>query len=92
MRFPPSIMRLYIKNRNHNINLWLPLFLVWLLLAVVFIILLPFILICAIVICCLGWGSRLQKGISALFEIFGSLRELEIDVEQENEKVFIYFI
>jgi len=95
MKRPPVIMKLRIDNRDKKINLWLPLFLIFPLIAIIaaaiFIILSPFLLIAAIVLLFFGWGRVLLLFFPVVLVCIFALRGLEVDVKQDREKVFISF-
>jgi len=94
MIFPPLLMRLHIRDDQHHINLWLPLFLVWLLLAVILLALLPLLLIAALVLLIVGFG-RLILLAPAVYRCLCALHGLRVDVNQRGEygkRVLIYFI
>ena len=91
MMFPPLLMRLYIRDDQHHVNLWLPLFLFWLLLAVVLLVLLPLLLIAALVLLVVGLG-RLLLLAPAVYRCLCALHGLRVDVnQQKGERVLIYF-
>ena len=93
--WPPLIMRLRIKNTNHNFGLWLPLFLVWPILLVLGIILgiilLPFLLIAAVLFWHLWWVRPLLFGMPVLFQLICALRGLKVEIEQNSERFLVHF-
>lgn len=92
MSFPPCLMRLKIINQDHRINLWLPVFLVWILLGALAIILTPLVLLLVLLLWPWGWGKLLWNLGPTLYCCVCSLRDLKIDVNQNREMVLIYFI
>jgi lipopolysaccharide export LptBFGC system permease protein LptF len=88
---PPVLVRIRIRDDEHNLRLWFPLFLAWL-------ILLPFVLIALVF---LGLAAVfLPKRIRRMvFGILGSiyvclcqLRYLHVDTESEDKRVRIQFV
>jgi len=89
MNRPPYLMRLQIKNQDNNINLWLPLFIILPVVAIIFIIAVPLILVAAAILWPYGWGKPLVMAIPAVLGCLCALRGLEVDITQNKEKVFI---
>ena len=89
MNRPPYLMRVRVNEPDNRINLWLPLFLIYPLLAVIMLVFLPLILIAAVVLLIMGWGKTLFIIPFAIFSCIGAMRGLEVQVEQGQEKVFI---
>ena len=88
---PPVLVRIRIRDDEHNVRIWFPLFLAWL-------ILLPFVLIALVF---LGIASvflprRIRRMV---FGILGSiyvcvcqLRHLYVDTESEDKLIRIQFV
>ena len=86
----PMLMRLKIVEEGKNkINLWLPLFLLWIILLAVMILLLPFILIAALVFWILRNDIRILLVYPRLYSVLRSLSGLAVQIEEENKKVFL---
>jgi len=89
----PTIMKIRISNQDTKFYLWLPLFIilpvVLVILAALFLILLPLLLMVALVF----WRFALWRPIlifwPAIIACLGALRGLEVDINQNSEKVFI---
>lgn len=92
MSWPPIIMRIKIKNQHTNFGLWLPLFLLFPIALVIFIILSPLILIAVIVLWERGWGKLALFSLQAAFVTCWSLRGLKVDVQGPKECVTISII
>ena len=92
MNMPPLLMRLKIKNDEHDFGLWLPLFLFLLIALVVFIILLPLLILAVIVLWPCGWGKTVLLAPWAACRIFCATRGLKVDVQGPREVVKIYFV
>ena len=69
-----------------------PLFLVWLLLAALLLLLLPFVLLAALISCPWGWGWALLRMYGQVFVLIGSLSGLRIDVESHEGGKFTRLI
>ena len=92
MNWPPMLMHIKIKNKNTKFGLWLPLFLLFPIALVIFIILSPLILIAIIVLWHTGWGKLALFSLNAAFIACWSLRGLKVDVQGHNECVTISII
>jgi hypothetical protein len=92
MSWPPMFMRIKIKNKDTRFGLWLPLFLLFPIALVIFIILSPFILIAIIVLWHTGWGRVALFSLKAAFMACWALRGLKVDVRKPDECVTISII
>lgn len=91
MSIPPSVMRVGIAAPGRRIGLWVPLFLLWPVLAAVAIALAPFVAVLAIFLWPRGWGKPLLLAGPRAISLLVALRGLEVDVVQPNDRVHIYF-
>ncbi len=91
MIFPPSLMRLKVIDDQHHVNLWLPLFLIWIMLAILALVLTPLLLIAALVLWPFGWGKSLLLAGPRAYSCFCALRGLKIDVRKNREMLLMYF-
>jgi len=91
MIFPPLLMRLKIINSEHHVNLWLPLFLVWLILLIFALALSPLVCLLVILLWPWGWGEMLLLLGPALYRVLCSLHGLTVDIRNPEETVLIYF-
>ena len=86
----PFFMNLHIvEDGRTKIRLPLPLFLVWILLLCLFLILLPFLLLAAIIFWILRNNLRILAFIPKLFSIICALSGLRIQIEEKNKKIFL---
>ena len=92
MKRPPLWMRLRFDDGNRKFGLWLPLFLLLPLALVVMIILSPLILVAILVLWPSGWGKRALLILTTAFRVFGSLRGLQVDVQDRHQCVYISII
>ena len=61
MNRPPYLMRVRVDRPGTNVNLWLPLFIILPLAAVILLALLPLWLVTVAVLWPLGWGRPLRS-------------------------------
>ena len=91
MSWPPMIMRLRIKNKRQNLNLWLPVFLAYPIILAIALLLLPLVLIIALVAWPSGWGRPLLFSGFYLARFIWAVRGLEIDICKNSEELKLYF-
>ncbi len=91
MNRPPLIIRLSIPLRNGALRLWLPLFLIYPFLAVFALVLLPLVIIAALLLWPMGWSRTIILVGPYLFRVICALRGLEINIQQRNKQVLVYF-
>ena len=91
MNRPPSIMRLRITDNRKSISLWIPLFIIFLIIAVLFIIFIPFLLIAALVLWAIGWGKSTLMIGPVLLNCVCNLRGLEVEVENPKGNILMSF-
>jgi len=91
MNWPPLIMRLRILSENRTISLWLPLFLIFPILAIFALLLAPLVLITGLILWPWGWGRTLLLSGPYLFRVIWARRGLEVNVQQKHEIFFVSF-
>ncbi len=91
MIFPPSMLRLRIRDERSRFGLWIPLIFIWPVFLVLALALAPLVLVAAAVLWPIGWGRPLLLGGPVIFRIFCSLRGLEINVRDESQVVYVRF-
>lgn len=92
MNWPPMLMHIRVHNQDANFGLWLPLFLIALLVLAVFLVISPLILIALFVCYCLGWGKMAWFAIRMVFVALWNLHGLKVDVQNAKETVFISIV
>jgi hypothetical protein len=92
MNIPPCLMRLRIINPEQNINLWLPLFLVWIILAAIALVLSPLVAVLVILLWPFGWGEFPLLLGPYVYNCLCSVRGLSIDIKKRNDVVRIFFV
>lgn len=90
MLWPPSLMRFRkVVNGERKRNLWLPLLLVWPLAVALWLVLLPLIVLVAVFTRRSGKGRFVLFGGPRLFRLFCALRRVRVEVDKDNEQLFI---
>jgi len=86
---PPMLMRVRVKERGKKgFRLWLPLFLIWPLGLLVFLLSLPFLVVLSVFH---SKSRRMVIALPALFRTICGLRGLRVEVEDDEEEVFVQF-
>ena len=83
MNRPPLIMRIRIRNSNTKFGLWIPLFLIFPIVAILLIALAPLALPAVLIVLPFGY-ARTVLCAPALFSVFCAMRGLEVDVVNGN--------
>lgn len=93
MNCPPLLLRLDISETKHrgHIVLWLPVFLAWIILAAIFIALLPLIILAALVACFFGWGKAVLFFVPLVGNCICNLHGLEVNIEKKESVLFLSF-
>ena len=86
----PMLLRLRGIDRNgHRFSLWLPLFLVWIIVLPLLLIPLPFILLAALIMWPFGKGCLVIQAYFTIFRVLGCLSGLEVDIKSGTGNFFI---
>ena len=93
MNCPPLFLRLAISKTEHRGRtvLWLPIFLAWLILAAIFLALLPLIILAALVAFFFGWGKTVLLFFPLVGNCIRHLHGLEVNIERKDRVFFISF-
>ena len=89
MIWPPSLLRVRLHNDERHFGLWLPLFLLWPPILLIALAMFPIILVLAAMTWRRGWGRPLLLTGPSIFRLFCGLRGLTVDVQNQNEQVYI---
>jgi len=77
----PMILKLRVRDNNgKRFFIWLPLFLVWIIILPLLLIPIPFVALAALIMWPSGKGPIIFYGYFTIFKLIGSLSGLEIDV------------
>ncbi len=88
----PLILKINIKEKdNKGFRLWLPLFLIWLILLPFAIVGWVLLIVIGILATPLGHGRKFIFGPIALMRVLFSLRGLKVDVDSADDRVFVEF-
>ena len=92
MSIPPCLLHIRVHNEEHSFGIWLPLFLAWLILAILVLAFLPLFLILLIIALPFGWGEFVLLVGPRFYNILCALKGLKLDVDKTGEKVEILFV
>jgi len=89
----PMIVRIKFKEPGRRgFGLWFPAIVIWILLAALMLVLLPFMLLAALVTWGRGPGPRLLLIYPLLVSVIWNLGGLTIDVDDKDRALLIDFI
>jgi hypothetical protein len=84
MNRPPLIMHVRIRNNKTKFGLWIPLFLIFPIVAILMIALAPLALLAALIVLPFGY-ARTVLCAPAIFSVFCAMRGLEVDIVNGNK-------
>ena len=86
----PMILKLRVREKNgKRFFIWLPLFLVWIIILPLLLIPIPFLALAALIMWPSGKGPVIFHGYLTIFKLIGCLSDLEINIESVNSTFFI---
>jgi hypothetical protein len=89
----PMILKIKIPRADkQQVNIYLPLFIVWLILLPILILLLPLYLFIVLISWMKGYGRLTVMFIPMLIEVIWNLKDLKIEVRDKNSYVYLSFI
>jgi hypothetical protein len=89
----PLLLRIRVRKENRRgVNLWLPLFLLWLLVLPILAALLPLVLIAALILWPSGKGKLILYGYIMIFGLIGYMSGLKIDVRSGDNNIYVNLI
>ena len=84
----PMIMKIHIHERGKKrISLFLPMFLIWILLFAILVVLSPFFLLAGIVAWFHGYGKIFLLAIPMFFSVLWALSGLRIHIEDKDKRI-----
>jgi len=86
---PPMILHLRIPSGRRYIGLWLPWFLVYLLLVPVVILLLPFLLVGTLALIPAGKAGLPFTALYYFWQLLANLRGLKVEIEDKRRKILL---
>ena len=81
-------MRVKIKNQDTNFGIWIPLFIIFPILLIIFIALSPLILLTALILLPFGM-ARMVLCLPAIYTLFCAMKGLEVDVSKGNHETVL---
>jgi hypothetical protein len=89
----PLLVRFKVKEPGRRgFGLWFPVILIWIILAALMLVLLPFVLLAALITIWRGPGLKLLLVYPLLAAVLWNLGGLTIDVGQKEKALLIDFI
>ena len=90
MKLPPCIIRVKIKSEDTRFGLWLPIFIIFPVVLVLFIALAPLALLAALIVMPFGY-ARTVLCAPALYSVFCAAKGLEVDIQsgKKDETVLV---
>jgi hypothetical protein len=86
----PMILKLRVRDKDgKRFYIWLPLFLVWIIILPLLLIPIPFIVLAALIMWPSGKGPIVLYGYFTIFKMLGCLSDLEFNIESGNSTFFI---
>lgn len=86
----PMILKLRIKDKNQkSFGIWLPLFLIWLVILPLLAIPAPFVLLAALILWPSSYGRLVLYSYLAVFSIISNMSGLNLDIESKDSIVYI---
>ena len=92
MKCPPMLLHLQIPIGDSFIGLWLPWFLVYLLLLILMVIAMPFVIILATILIPTGKSRPLILAGPYVWHLLFNMRGLKVDIQQKNRKLMLNFV
>jgi hypothetical protein len=84
----PMIMKIHIQERGKKkIRLWIPMFLIWLLLFAFMIVLSPIFILIGIVAWIRGYGKIFLFAIPMIFAVLWAMSGLRIHIEDKDKRI-----
>ena len=81
-------MKIHIHERGKkSIRLWLPMFLIWILLFVILVVLSPIFLLAGILAWVRGYGKIFLFAFPMLFSVLWAMSGLRIHIEDTDKKI-----
>ena len=86
----PLILKLRIKDKNQKrFGIWLPLFLIWLIVLPLLALPAPLVLLVAVILWPSGYGRLTLYSYGAIFNLIGNMSGLKVDIQSKDSIVYI---
>jgi len=92
MKYPPMLLHLRIPVGDRFFGLWLPWFLVYLLLLITMLIAIPFMIVLAIILLPIGKSRPLIMIWPYIWRLLFNMRGLTVDIQQNKRKLMFDFV
>jgi len=92
MKYPPMLLHLRIPVGDGFFGLWLPWFLVYLLLLITMLIAIPFMIVLAIILLPIGKSRPLIMIWPYIWRLLCNMRGLTVDIQQNKRKLMFDFV
>lgn len=92
MKCPPMLLHLQIPIGDSFIGLWLPWFIVYLLLLILMVIAMPFLIILAIILIPTGKSRPLVFAVPYVWRLLFNMNGLKVDIQQNKRRIMFNFI
>ncbi len=89
MILPPAFLRLHLRTEERRVRLWLPLVLLWPVVAAILLLAAPPAVLAAALSWHRGWGRPILRVIPLLVYLFASLRGLRLDLATGDCRLFL---
>jgi hypothetical protein len=93
MNCPPLLLRVELSRpdvKGYNV-FWLPVFLAWIILAAIFLALLPLIVFIALVALFFGFGKSVILFLPLVCNVICKLHGMEINIERKDRIIVLSF-
>ncbi len=91
MKWPPWTLSAHLGWRGCRIRIWIPLFMLWPLVVLIWLASAPLILVLALVLSRRHSGRALLLAGPVAFGIFASMKGLTVDVRSSGRAMYVSF-
>jgi len=86
----PLLIKLRVRGKNQRrFGIWLPLFLVWLIVLPLLAIPAPFVLVAALILWPGGKGRFVLYSYAAIFSLIFNMSGLKLDIQSKDSFVYV---
>ena len=89
MRRPPALLRVRVQSDESRFRLWVPLILLWPVIAVILVLAIPLVVLAAALAWRRGWGRPVLFAGPLLLYALTSLPGLRVNVAAGENRVFV---
>jgi hypothetical protein len=89
----PLLLRIRVRKEDRrDVNLWLPLFLLWLIVLPLLALFAPLVLMAALILWPSGKGKLILYGYVMIFSLIGYMSGLKIDIKSRDNNIYVNLI